>query len=317
LSVNLRLQLLFTIMPVMALVVLKDLLSLGLAPLGLNDRNSLIIQIAIPMAAAGAVLVFAPVLLKRVLQTEPLPQGPLRQRLEGVCRRHRIRYRDVLLWRTDHNMGNAAVMGLIPPLRYILMSDLLVETMTDEQIEAVFAHEIGHIIHRHMFWFAVFFAALMFALVGLSGPLGSYLDQWMPQEIWLSALEVLAAAVACLILFLFLSRKFERQADVFAARTIEEEQSGQACSHVGPHGATVFSSALHQVASINCIPLTAWSWCHGSIAHRINYLQTLSHDPRRTAHFDRFMSALYAIMTVALLVFGIWAMFTILAQRGG
>ena len=149
-----------------------------------------------------------------------MPDGPLRQRLEAVCRRHNIRYRNVLLWRTDHNMGNAAVMGLIPQVRYILMSDLLLETMTDEQIEAVFAHEVGHIIHRHMLWFAVFFGTMMFALVGLSQPLDSLTQRFAsPQAIWPSAVATLAAALGCLTVFLFLSRKFERQADVFAART--------------------------------------------------------------------------------------------------
>ena len=54
-----------------------------------------------------------------------------------------------------NNMGNAAVMGLFPQVRYILLSDLLLETMTDEQVEAVFAHEVGHIVHRHMAWYVV------------------------------------------------------------------------------------------------------------------------------------------------------------------
>jgi len=49
-------------------------------------------------------------------------------------------------------MGNAAVMGFIPRFRYVLLSDLLLETMTDEQVEAIFAHELGHVMHRHLFW---------------------------------------------------------------------------------------------------------------------------------------------------------------------
>ena len=75
----------------------------------------------------------------------------------ALCRRVGMRYRDILLWRTQNNMGNAAVMGLVPQVRYILLSDLLLETMTESQIEAVFAHELGHIVHRHMAWYIVFF----------------------------------------------------------------------------------------------------------------------------------------------------------------
>ena len=33
--------------------------------------------------------------------------------------------------------------------------------MTDEQIEAVFAHEVGHIVHRHMMWYLVLIVLLM------------------------------------------------------------------------------------------------------------------------------------------------------------
>ena len=72
-----------------------------------------------------------------------------------------MRYRDILVWRTHSNMGNAAVMGILPHMRYVLLSDLLLETMTDEQIEAVFAHEMGHVVHRHMAWFVLFFVTVM------------------------------------------------------------------------------------------------------------------------------------------------------------
>ena len=331
LAVNLRLQLLFTVAPVFTLVLLRDLISAGLAPLGLGEENSAALQLGISILTAAIVLLFSPELLIRLLTTEPMPQSPLRRRLEGVCRRHGIRYRDVLLWRTDHNMGNAAVMGLIPQVRYILMSDLLLETMTDEQIEAVFAHEVGHIIHRHMLWFAVFFGAMMFALVGMSQLLETLLQRFAPQletmasqSIWASAFGTLAAGLGCLSVFLFLSRKFERQADVFAARTMQEEPVPAELalaeppqtdgSHVGLRGAAVFSSALHRVAMINCIPLTAWSWCHGSIAKRIDYLQELSLDRRRTQEFDQFMSRIRIGLMIALCGFGVWAMVTLVGQ---
>ena len=44
-----------------------------------------------------------------------------------------------------------------------------------------------------------------------------------------------------LTLFGFVSRRFERQADVYAARTIEKNIAP--VNHVGPHGAMIFASA--------------------------------------------------------------------------
>src|SRR5699024_9049444 len=110
------------------------------------------------LTALGVVYIMAPELLRRVLDTRSLPAGALRTRLQNLCNRTGMRARDILHWETNSLMGNAAVMGLFPRVRYILMTDLLLETMTDEQIEAVFAHEIGHVHYRHMLWYVVLIA---------------------------------------------------------------------------------------------------------------------------------------------------------------
>jgi hypothetical protein len=66
------------------------------------------------------------------------------------------------------------------------------------------------------------------------------------------------------------------------------------------------------VAAVNNIPIAARSWCHGSIAKRMRFLEFLSRDSRRTVKFDRFMQWLYLVLAASLLVFGIW---TMLAMR--
>jgi STE24 endopeptidase len=208
-----------------------------------------------------------------------LPPSALRNRLEALCRRSGLRYREILLWHTDHAMGNAAVMGVLPRVRYILLSDLLVETMTDAQIEAVFAHEIGHVVHRHMTWYAVF---LIIIMAGTFGPgmwieqqLGTRFAQGNVREL-LNLMTVVTGCGGFFFLFGCLSRWFERQADVYAARTMQRYDKpepaqathalppaqpsatgvvGRDADHVGPYGAQLFSSALHRVAIINNIPL--------------------------------------------------------------
>jgi STE24 endopeptidase len=223
---NVRLRLLFTVVPIFLIVLLRDLLLLVAAtrPFGLPadwlDPGAMI-------GAAGLVFVFAPEILRRVLHTERLEDGPLRRRLEAMCRRSNMRYRDILVWRTHSNMGNAAVMGVIPQVRYVLLSDLLLETMTDDQIEAVFAHEMGHVVHRHMAWFVVFFVILSLGLAGLTGwAQGLGAVQHLPP--WAEPLVAAGMFFTVLLLFGFLSRRFERQADVYAARLMQEKQ------HAGP-----------------------------------------------------------------------------------
>ena len=391
---NLRLQVLFTVVPVLLIVFMRDVLSFAFALTGGSPEWA---EYVTMFGAAGVVFLFAPEVLRRVLHTEPLADSPLRRRLEALCRRTGMRYRDILVWKTHNNMGNAAVMGIVPQMRYILLSDLLLETMSEEQVEAVFAHEVGHVVHKHMAWFVVFFlivvlggwAADRWAVATMAGPVAATAAGDNPVLIetvvqgpaptvedlrpvprdaaevfevpaWLSAVGSMAGF---LIAFGFLSRRFERQADVFAARTMESSRNAAAAaalhadggatgpidatgpaaasslsfppppypavtasprySHVGPYGATLFTSALERVAVVNNIPLGPrgrWrggparrlaflaeylgeagrNWFHGSILQRMRYLQRISVDPDQTVRFDRFMVRLYCLLLVLL-----------------
>ena len=75
-------------------------------------------------------------------------------------------------------------------------------------------------------------------------------------------------------------------------------------SFVGPAGAALFASALRRVAIINNIPIAARSWCHGSIAKRMQFIHSLSRDPNSTARFDILMRWLYSAIILALIVSG-------------
>jgi STE24 endopeptidase len=317
---NLRLRLLFTAVPIFLVVLLRDLVLLAGRSSHLNIGEHWLELIATVLALT-IVFVFAPEILRRVLDTVPLEDGRLRRKLEAMCERSRMRVQDILVWRTHNNMGNAAVMGVLPQMRYVLLSDLLLESMTDEQVEAVFAHEMGHVVHRHMPWFVVFFITIMISLLGGA----EWLDKMgfvrdLPE--WMKPVIVSGGFFWVILLFGFLSRRFERQADVFAARTMQSMQPGvpgvpgvpgeTSRSHVGEYGAKLFTSALGRVAAINNMPTGSYRrwegglrkrfaflmerasdlahhWLHGSIKERQDYLQRISANPAQTFRFDRFM----------------------------
>jgi Zn-dependent protease with chaperone function len=327
LSANLRLEVLFTLVPVAMILILRDLGSLAVTSSGRFQPGSTAEQAAdaaVSLLSAGAIFLMAPVILRHVLQTRPLADSPLRQRLEAMCKNAGLGYREILLWHTDNHMGNAAVMGVLPMVRYILLSDLLLETMSDRQIEAVFAHELGHVAHKHLTWQGVFVVILMLALIGPGKWVGDLSSAHLPT--WMSdALPVIEGIGGLLLLFGVLSRFFERQADVYAARTIESinqavpdqtplvetgrtpRKPRRSASHVGEYGATVFGSALYRVAVINNISVASRNLTHGSIADRIEYLRVLSTDPARTRRFDRFMVWVYVTLIVGLATCGIWS----------
>src|ERR1043166_4796448 len=72
-----------------------------------------------------AAFISMPLLLPLFLGLKPLPDGPLRQRLEQTARRLRFGYSNVLVWHTRHLFANAMVTGFVPWVRYIVLTDRL------------------------------------------------------------------------------------------------------------------------------------------------------------------------------------------------
>lgn len=97
-------------------------------------------------------LAYYPEWFRRLWDTEPLPAGPLRHRLVRVCRRLRVPLTDILIWRTDERLANAAIAGFVPWCRYLLLSDGLLRRLSEVEVEAVVRHELAHIRRRHLWW---------------------------------------------------------------------------------------------------------------------------------------------------------------------
>ncbi|MHC5109676.1 MAG: M48 family metallopeptidase [Planctomycetota bacterium] len=275
-------------------------------------ENQLMAATRLPFASdilvgtvATIMFITAPMMLRYIWQTEPLANGPLRERLESLCGRINLRCRDILVWKSDGMMINAAVMGLVPRVRYVMLSDALLETMSDDQVEAVFGHEAGHICRRHIQLFLVFAfggwlitAGIMESMAQLALRMG-----WQSEQ---TAMLVQAGGVLVTVLiwgigFGMLSRRFERQADLFGARCVASHLKAcpEPCSvhrddlagadsvdRVCSTGASIFSSALDRVAILNGIPHEEWSWRHSSIGSRIRFLSSAASDPALAIRFE-------------------------------
>src|ERR1019366_2029827 len=119
---KLRMQLLLILVPVLMIVMLRDLVGLVLrwGGVGIISDN---IDSAIWASSMIVVFVISPEVLRRVLATERLPDPELGARLRVISDRAGVDAR-VLLWRTHHTVGNALVMGPVAWFRYVLLSDL-------------------------------------------------------------------------------------------------------------------------------------------------------------------------------------------------
>lgn len=279
-------------------------------------RVKLAVMTSLPWAADAIlgivsflVLLISPVILCYIWATEPLPQGPLRDRFKKICGRIGLRYRDILLWHTHGMTVNAAVMGFVPPLRYILVSDALLETMSDDEIEAVFGHEAGHVHHWHLPFFGLFALSSMYITGGAIELLAR--GRWVVDPGLLQIIGLGLLLALWLFGFGWLSRRFERQADLFGVRAVTPDV--RECLNWCPvHGdrpspgicvtaANLFGRTLSKIAALNGISRSAPSWRHGSIESRCRLIERFSSDTDAVRRFDRKLWLLKAGLVVACL----------------
>ncbi len=236
--------------------------------------------------ALGVFLVLSvtPPLLRMLWDTHALAAGEIRDRIERVCTRWRVRVRELLLWRTHYSMANAAVMGLLAPLRYILMTDLLLEGLESDEIEAVAAHEVAHVRMRHMPWLAGAILAPVTIIAGLSEALSAWIGA-IDSDGPLFVLGVGAFTVVVLVWVLgSVSRRFEWQADAFAVRHLSEVAGSTTATL---EAAESMSGALLRVAAMGGMSELRGSWRHGSIAERRIRLAEMVGEPLDSLSIDR------------------------------
>ena len=291
------------------------------------------------LTVAGGLTVFllAPLLVVRLWDTQPLPAGEVRRVLAGMCETAGVRVRELLVWRSDGGLVNAAVMGLVAPVRYVLLSDGLLDQVERPHVEAVMAHELGHVKKKHM-------PTLAIAAIGSLGlvEVGAWtaFDLLEPVTTRAGVAEtatttgiVVVAVMAWVALFGWVSRRIEREADVFAVRTVARQHAWEAAerreaqdeadsvtpgvtsparrahdqptpraapSVITAAAAGQMIDALGRVAELARIDPGRRSWRHGSIAWRQAHLASLVGRPLDRLPIDRTMAVIRVAAVLAL-----------------
>jgi STE24 endopeptidase len=92
----------------------------------------------------------APVLIFPIFyKYNPLPDGELKERLLALAERAHTRVRGIFLMSMSSKTtaANAALMGL-GNTRRIVLGDTMADRYTNDEIEVVLAHELGHHVHQ-------------------------------------------------------------------------------------------------------------------------------------------------------------------------
>ena len=181
-------------------------------------------------------LVLAPVLILPLFNKfTPLPEGSLRDRLVKLAQRTNFRTQNIQVMdgskRSRHS--NAFFTGF-GRFRKIVLFDTLVAQLSEPELEAVLAHEIGHYKKKHI--------PKLLAWSAVSSLIGFYIVAWLgPQYAFNRAFGFWPLNIApALLLFGLLagtvtfwfsplahwwSRRHEYEADAYAAQVMNESAS--------------------------------------------------------------------------------------------
>lgn len=253
----------------------------------------------------GMLLLFflagVPFVIVRLWQCRPLPEGELKERLNALLARSGVKARAILVWGpSGMGFANACVLGPWGPMRYVLISPGLSESLSLEECEAVVAHELGHARHGHLALLGV----LLVGLVSLGTIATQWAQPWSPIE--QSALFLLLIVVYFRLLFGAVSRACEREADLASAEMVGSPLP--------------LMTALVKIALMAGGIQHMYSWHHDSIAKRVERLMRDGLDRERIARYHarlrRFRMAFTLLVAMVAACAVLLAMDQVRAERG-
>jgi STE24 endopeptidase len=246
------------------------------------------------LGSLALLMVFLPPLLRLILGARPLEPGLLRERLQRMCDTAGFRASELLVVPTGTSrMANAFVVGLSARWRYVFFTRAILDGMPSEELECVLLHEVTHSQKRHILIYLI--SALAFSL--LSGLAHEALEVVGVPSVALLAGMLSWAVFYWGIAFGYVSRRFETEADLVAARLAPAVEGG----FLPYAAARRMAAALERVAALNHVPVWAPSWRHFTIERRIDILLHAEFNPSIGARFERACDRFRRLATVLLL----------------
>jgi STE24 endopeptidase len=157
----------------------------------------------------------------------------------------------------------------------VVLFDTLINSMTEDEILAVLAHEIGHEKKRHVLKGTILAVALSFVSFWVLAALRGYQPLYqafgfsaMGDAALLAILSVVSGPCTFFLtpIFSAWSRAHERQADRFAAKAVSAEALSSALLKLNRENASNLSP--HPLYSF-------WYYSHPTLAERLRVIQSV------------------------------------------
>ncbi len=217
-------------------------------------------------AAVTLVLQFvAPVWILPIFNKfEPLAEGELKSSILQYLAKTGLTFEGVFVMDGSRRSSKAnAFLAGFGRHRRIALYDTLIEQHTVRELIAVLAHEIGHLKHKHVVWgvvVAIAHSGIVFFLMSLFLNNRSLFDAFYMEQVSIYGSLLFFAIMYEPLSFILslalnaLSRKHEREADCYAARTVDDVEemisalkklSVKNLSNLVPHPFYVFLHYSH------------------------------------------------------------------------
>ena len=252
-----------------------------------------------------------PVLVKRLWGCVSLEPGRLRRHLEEFCRGQQLKFADIMIWPLyEGRILTAAVMGMVGRFRYLLITPALLRALSLDELEAVVAHEIGHVKRYHLQLYIVLLLGFG-VLMGLLGNPLFYLvldselfyrlvsftnrNPATALTFWSTVPLLVMMILYFRYIFGFFMRNFERQADLHVFQVLGD------CAPL--------IASFEKIAWLSGNIRDQPSWHHFSIGQRVDFLEKCRSRPGCIKGHHRKVHA-FLLLYLAVLAAGaalVWA----------
>ena len=242
--------------------------------------NHTYLPITLMMSLIFLAYIYAPLLLGFIWRTTPLTDVNLRTRLRRLAAQDNIKYKDIVIWQTEL-VANAAVAGIAPWSRQIFLTDALLQHFSNDEIEAVVAHEFGHIRYKHILTYLMFMIVYFLSYAIYYTYIGGPLESLPSTSSLVPAIGlVFFISLYFVIIFRALSRRFEHQADLYAAALTGKPDALQL--------------ALARLAYLNCTPrsiqrLFELFQTHPSVDRRIKFIERFKGGDPSASRYQNYL----------------------------
>ena len=237
-----------------------------------------------------------PTLVTLVWKTEPIIDTQLNEKLLSICQQSQVGVQQIRTWKTGYQIANAAVTGVFPRTRIILLSDLLIKRFEPEEVEAILRHEVGHVRLKHLPTKMLFIVLPMLILIidraapgGMTDRLSNafHTNGWSVAGNHAVHLLAIGYAIYLSIVLRWLSHRMELEADMFAAFPRSTMNLKDDVFDVRGGYIEQTRAALWRLAVMAPDRFRKRTFLHPSLKDRILSIEKIARTPKLATHYRR------------------------------